>query len=91
MYNFISEVIPINIEIQKPNKFKSILNRSKNKIEDAMFSLILKLPEKHIPSFLMGWLEQYTNKRIAELNHAIIKDTWKQMELKKSIDRHSQS
>lgn len=91
MYNFISEVIPINIEIQKPNKFKSILNRSKNKIEDAMFSLILKLPEKHIPSSLMGWLEQYTNKRIAELNHAIIKDTWKQMELKKSIDRHSQS
>ena len=84
-------MIPINIEIQKPNKIKSILNRSKSKIEDAMFSLILKLPEKHLYSFLMVWLEQYTNKRIAELNHAIIKDTWKSMELKKSIDRHSKS
>lgn len=84
-------MIPINIEIQKPNKIKSILNRSKNKIEDTMFSIILKLPEKHIPSFLMGWLERYTNKRIAELNHAIIKDTWKHMELKKATDRHSKS
>lgn len=84
-------MIPINIEIQKPNKFKSGLYRSKNKIEDAMFSIILKIPEKHLPSFFMGWLERYTNKRIAELNHAIIKDTWKQMELKKSIDKYSKS
>lgn len=91
MYNSIRGVIPINIEIQKPNKFKSGLNRFKNKIEDAMFSIILKIPEKHLSSFIMIWLEQYTNKRIAELNHFIIKDTWKQIELKKSSDRHSKS
>lgn len=84
-------MIHINIEIQKPSRIKSILYKSKNKLEDVLFSIILKVPEHYLPSFLMNWLEHYTNKRIAELNHSIIKDTWKSMELKKSIEHHSKS
>ena len=57
-----------------------------NKTEDTLFLMIQKLPEKFIPRFLMEWLQQYMNKRIAELNQQIVHDKWKSMELHKAVD-----
>lgn len=48
--------------------------------------MIQKLPEKFIPRFLMEWLQQYMNKRIAELHNQITHDRWKTMELQKTAD-----
>ena len=76
----------INIEIQKPNRFKDLLHKIFNRLEDLMFSIIQKLPEKMIPHFLMNWMEHYTNKRLTELKQQIIRNRWHTIELEKVVD-----
>ena len=44
------------------------------------------MPERFIPNFLMGWLDRYTSKRIAQLKQQIIKDQWKEVTLEKALD-----
>lgn len=80
-------MIHINIEIQKPNRFKDFSHKFFNKLEDTMFSIIQKVPEQFIPHFLMTWLEHYTNKRIAELQHQIIRDRWRNVELENVVNK----
>lgn len=76
----------INIELKKPNRLKDFWHRCYNQIEDILFFLISKLPEKLIPHFLMEWLDLYTTKRIAELKHQIIKDNWRTVALEKIVE-----
>ena len=76
----------INIEIQKPNRFKDLLHKIFNRLEDLMFSIIQKLPEKMIPHVLMDWMEHYTNKRLSELKQQIIRNRWHTIELEKVVD-----
>ena len=76
----------INIEIQKPNRFKDLLHKIFNRLEDLMFSIIQKSPEKMIPHFLMDWMEYYTNKRLSELKQQIIRNRWHTIELEKVVD-----
>lgn len=52
-----------------------------------MFSIIQKLPDKFIPSFVISWMGRYTDKRINELQRSIIKDRWKQVSLEKVVDK----
>ena len=80
------ELIQINIEIQKPNRFKDLLHKIYNRLEDLIFAIIQKIPEKHIPSFLMNWMEHYTNKRLSELQSQIIRKRWQTIELEKAVD-----
>lgn len=79
-------VIYINIEIQKPNRFKDLLHRIFNRLEDLIFSIIQKLPEKMIPHSVMNWMEHYTNKRLSELKQQIIRNRWHTIELEKVVD-----
>lgn len=79
-------MIIIDIEIKKPNRIKEFFHRCYNQIEDIIFFIISKLPEKWIPHFLMEWLDRYTTKRIAELKHQIIKDNWRTVALEKIVD-----
>ncbi|RHR73582.1 hypothetical protein DWW50_03555 [Eubacterium sp. AF15-50] len=79
-------MIQINIEIQKPNRFKDLLHEIFNKSEDILFSIIQKIPEKFIPACLMNWMEHYTNKRISELKQQIIRNRWHTVELEKVVD-----
>lgn len=53
--------------------FTRFFNRTYSKLEDFGFDLIQKITERFIPAFLMRWLEHYTDKRIAELKHDIIR------------------
>ena len=76
----------INIEIQKPNRFKDLLHKIFNRLEDLMFSIIQKLPEKMIPHSVMNWMEHYTNKRLTELKQQIIRNRWHTIELEKVVD-----
>ncbi len=51
-----------------------------------MFAFIQKIPENHIPSFLINWMEHYTNKRLAELKSQIIRNCWHTIESEKAVD-----
>ena len=55
-------------------------------MEDILFSIIQKLPEKLIPSPLMNWLDRYLDKRISELKQQTIKQTWKNMYLQEAVE-----
>jgi hypothetical protein len=44
------------------------------------------MPEKMIPARLMTWMEHYTDKRIAELQHQIIRSKCQTMELEKTVN-----
>lgn len=79
-------VIYIYIEIQKPNRFKDLLHKIYDRLEDLIFAIIQKIPEKHIPSSFMKWMERYTNKRLSELQSQIIRNRWHTVELEKVVD-----
>ena len=76
----------MNIEIQKPNRFKDLVHKIHSRLEDMMFSIIQKLPEKMIPHSVMDWMEHYTNKRLSELKQQIIRNRWYTIELEKAVD-----
>lgn len=79
-------MIQIDIEIKKRSRVKEFFNLIKNKLEDSMFSIIQKLPEKFIPRFLMEWLDKYTTQRVNELKYQTIKQTWIKISLEKAIN-----
>lgn len=79
-------MILIYIEIKKQNRFKDLLHKIFNRLEDSLFNLFQKMPEKMIPARLMTWIEHYTDKRIAELQQQIIRSKWQTMELEKAVN-----
>lgn len=79
-------MILIYIEIKKQNRFKDLLHKIFNRLEDSLFNLFQKMPEKMIPARLMTWMEHYTDKRIAELQHQIIRSKCQTMELEKTVN-----
>lgn len=80
-------MIHINIEIKDRNKIKEFFHKLHNKSEDLLFAIIQKFPERFIPSFLMNWLERYTDRRINQLKQEQIKATWKKMYLEKAVEQ----
>ena len=75
----------INIEIRKPNRIKELSQNFRSRLEDLIFSIIQKLPERLIPSVLMDWMERYLNKRISQLQQETIKQNWKNVYLQKAV------
>ena len=82
-------MILIDIEIKKPNHLKEFFQKLFSKIEDVFFEIILKLPERFIPSWLMNYLERYTTKRINQLKQDTVKQTWKNMYLQSAVEEIS--
>ena len=79
-------MITINIEIKKHNRIKEFFLCCCDKIENSMFWILEKIPEKFIPNFLMNWLDKYTAKKINKLKQEIVKDRWKEAGLEKALD-----
>lgn len=77
-------MIFINIEINKQNRLKDFFHKQYNYLEDMLFSIIQKLPEKFIPDFLMNWLDRYTTKRINQLKQEQVKNAWRSIYLQKA-------
>ena len=75
----------IDINIKDRNKIKEFFQNFHSKLEDLLFSIIQKLPEKLIPSPLMNWLSRYLDKRINELKQQFIKMTWQNMYLQEAV------
>jgi REP element-mobilizing transposase RayT len=74
----------MDIEIKPHSKIKDSLDRFHSRIEDLMYDMILKIPERFIPASLMNWLDTYTTKRINQLRQQTIKQTWHNMYLQKA-------
>ena len=77
----------IEIEIKDRNKFKEFFHKVRNKSEDLLFSIIQKIPERFIPSFILEWLDRYTDRRINQLKQEQIKATWKKMYLQDAVNQ----
>ena len=75
----------MNIEIKPRNQIEELFNNFDSKLENILFSIVQKLPESLIPSFLMTWLDRYTTKRTQQLQQEIIRRQWEQIYLEKAI------
>lgn len=79
----------IDIEIKERNKIKDFFHKLHSRLENIMFEIIQRIPEKLLPNFLMKWLNNYTTKRIAKLKQQITKDRWKEIGLEKAVNEIS--
>ena len=80
-------MVNIEIEIKERNKVKEFFHKAHNKTEDIFFSIIQKIPEQFIPSFIMEWLDRYTDRRINELKQQQITATWQKMYLQDAVNQ----
>ena len=58
-----------------------------NKIEDIIFSILLRIPKSLIPSFILMRLEHYLNQRVNTLQCEIIRNQWKNIELDTTLKK----
>lgn len=79
-------MITINIELKDRNRIKELLHKLYSRVEGIAFSIIMKLPERFIPQWLMEWLDRYTTKRISQLKQQTIHGAWQKVYLEKAAD-----
>lgn len=77
----------MNIELKKRSPIKELIHKCACRTEDILFSLVLKLPERMIPKFVMDWLERYVNKRNSRLQQQITRQKWKTMALEQAAEQ----
>lgn len=77
----------IDIEVKKRSKLKELIHKIISKVEDIIFSLVLKLPEQIIPHSVLNWMDRYTIKRINQLKGEQIKQAWTNMYLQEAVDQ----
>lgn len=82
-------MIIIDIEIKKRSRTKEFFHKPHDKLENLMFSVIMKLPDGFIPHFLMEWFSNYTTRRIQKLQQEHIKQMWKNMYLQDAVNEIS--
>lgn len=75
----------IDIELKPRNRLKEFFHTFFNKLEDLMFTVFQKTPERLIPPFLMKWMDNYTRKRLHELEQDVIRQRWKKVQLEKAL------
>jgi len=78
-------LIQIDIKLEDHNKIKEFFHRLHSQLEDILFTIIQKLPERFIPSAFMQWLDRYLDKRISELKQQTIKQTWRNIYLQDAV------
>jgi len=79
-------VIIIDIELKDRSRTKEFFQKLYSRLEDILFSIIQRIPERFIPSPIMNWLDRYLDKRIRELKQQTIKQAWQNMYLQSAVD-----
>ena len=79
-------MIKIDIEIKKRSIVEEFFHKLHSTSEDLLFRVIMRLPEKFIPSALMDLLDRYTTKRIRQLKQQNIKNTWRTIHLENVVN-----
>ena len=82
-------MITIDIEIKKRSRIKEFIQKIYSKLEDVAFSIVMHLPERFIPHWLLNWFNSYTTKRISQLKQQNIKQTWRKLLLDKAVNEIS--
>ena len=82
-------MIIIEFEIKKRNRIKEFIHKIYSQLEDLTFSIIMHLPERFIPHWLLNWIDRYTTKRISQLKQQNIKQTWRKLSLDKAVNEIS--
>lgn len=75
----------IDIKIQQGSRLKKIFHKLCDTLEDFIFSIVEKLPERFIPPKMMNLLGRHLNKRLQQLEQQNIEDTWRLVYLGKAI------
>lgn len=75
----------MDIEIRPKNILKEFLSNLHDKLEDILFFLIRKTPDKFMPSSIMSWFENYLDKRSKELQQEILRQQWRQVHLERAV------
>ena len=75
----------MNYEIPPRNKTKDFSRQIHNRLEDFLFWMIQKLPERFIPAVLMHWANRYLDKRIQQLRQETIHQNWNMAYLNQAL------
>lgn len=75
----------MNIKLQQPNKIKALISKCGSSLEDLLFSVLLKVPSKLLPSFVGPHLDRYIENRIHQLQLETTKVTWKSVQLASAL------
>lgn len=67
----------IDIKIQQGSRLKKIFHKLHDTLEDFIFSIVEKLPERFILPKVMNLLERHLNQRIQQLEQQNIENNWK--------------
>ena len=66
----------MNYEITPRNRAREFFHQIHDKLEDFLFWIIQKFPEKLIPAVLMNWADRYLDNRIQQLKQETIRQNW---------------
>lgn len=75
----------MNYEIPPRNRAKDFSRQIYDKLEDFLFWILQKLPERFIPDTLMHWADRYLDKRIQQLKHETIRQNWNTAHLDQAL------
>lgn len=75
----------MDIEIKPKSKTEEFFEKIRKEAESLLFAVVLKIPERFVPSFVMNWMEKYVEKRKQEIQQQLIKQRWEQMQLEKVV------
>lgn len=75
----------MNYEITPRNRTKDIFHQIHDKLEDFLFWIIQKVPERLIPATLMHWTDHYLDNRIHQLKQETILQNWNKAYLDQAL------
>ena len=73
----------MNVEIKKQSRLQEAFSKAKNRIEDLKLNIICKLPPRMVSQKMIDKLD----KRLAELKYEQVKNNWRNVELRKAVDK----
>lgn len=82
----LKELVYMNYEITPRSRAKDFSRQIHDKLENFLFWIIQKLPERFIPDTLMHWADRYLDKRIQQLKQETIRQNWNQIYLNQALE-----
>lgn len=75
----------MNYEITPRNRAKDFSRQIHDKLENFLFWILQKIPERFIPSALMHWADRYLDKRIHQLKQETNRQNWNKSYLDQAL------
>ena len=75
----------MNYEITPRNRAKDFPRQIHDKLEDFLFWILQKIPERLIPAALIHWADRYLDKRIQQLKQETIRQKWNKTYLDQAL------